>query len=144
VNSEVGCAEEPYADPRVACRWRSAGRRHEHYNLIRHRGGHDEQRDHVHRITVSGVPRCGTITRVRWKVAGTATTMHPRIGDEAAFTNDSYEQIFEASATSAEQVEVGDAPYCDPSRALYLRPGVNAGSDNTVTIEFLIGEGVKQ
>lgn len=117
----------------------------EHYNPISHRVLITMSNVTTStEITVSGVPRCGTITRIRWKVTGTATTMHPRIGDEAGFTNGSYEQIFEATATSAEEVEVGDNPYCDPARALFLRPGVNAGSDNEVTIELLIGEGVKQ
>lgn len=96
-------------------------------------------------IEINGAPRCGTITRLRWKLtSGSGTSMNPRVGDVASFVADSYDQVAAAETTAAQAVEVGSNPYCDPNRALFLRPGVNSGSDNTITVELLIGDGVKQ
>lgn len=95
-------------------------------------------------LTINRGPRCGDIIGIGWSLdAGTGTTLRPRIGTEAAFTADGFRQVLYASAAAAEAREVGSAPYCHDG-ALYIRPGVNAGSDNEVTIEMLIGEGVKQ
>lgn len=96
-------------------------------------------------IAIPGLPKCGTITRLRSKLtAGTGTTVHNRIGDVAAFTADSYNEVVEASATAAQLVEPGSVPYCTTTGTLYLRNGIDAGTDNTVTTEILIVEGAQQ
>ena len=60
-----------------------------------------DQRD-TSEVTITGLPRCGTITWYRAKLtAGTGTTIHPRLGTAASFTADSYDEVLEATATAA-------------------------------------------
>lgn len=93
-------------------------------------------------ITISGVPKCGTITRIRAKLtSGTGTTIRPRVGDAASFAADSYNETLAASGTAATVREPGSGPYCTSTGTLYLRNGVNAGTDNAITTEILIVEG---
>ena len=93
-------------------------------------------------ITVTRGPRCGDIVAVGWSLDnGTGTTLRPRLGTESAFTSDGFRQVLYADVAAAEAREVGSAPFCG---VLYLRPNVDAGSDNEITIELLVSDGVKR
>lgn len=97
-------------------------------------------------VTILGVPVCGTIVSVRAKLtAGTGTTVHTRVGTAAAFVADSYDERLEATATAAQYVEVGSAPYCSSARTLYLRSAPNSVvTDHAITTELIIVAGAQQ
>lgn len=97
-------------------------------------------------VTVSGVPYCGTIVSLRAKLtAGTGTTIHTRAGTAASFVADSYDEIIEATATAAQYVETGSAPYCTSTGTLYLRSAPNnAATDHAITTEIVIVAGAQQ
>lgn len=97
-------------------------------------------------VTISGVPKCGTIVAYRAALtAGTGTTVHPRLGNSASFVADSSNEILEANATAATINEVGSAPYCTTTGTLYLRSTPNSSAtDHTITTRVLIVGGAQQ
>lgn len=97
-------------------------------------------------VTLSGLPVCGSIVRLRAKLtAGTGTTVHTRLGYAAAFVADSYDEALEASATASTINEVGSTPYCSASGTLYLRSAPNStATDHAITTTILIVAGAQQ
>lgn len=103
------------------------------------------QRD-TSEVTISGLPRCGTIVAYRATLtAGTGTTIHPRLGLSASFTADSADEVLEATGTAAILNEVGSTPYCTASGTLYLRSAPNnTATDHSITTRIVVVSGAQQ
>ena len=75
------------------------------------------------------------------KTSGTAATLHPVIGRTSGWVVDDMNHVLTATATADPVYEQGKTHFYTPTSKLYVRSGVNAGSDNSISTELLVCAG---
>ncbi len=75
------------------------------------------------------------------KTAGSAVTLRTVAGRTAGWVVDDMNHVLSSTSTADPLLEQGKAHAYLPTSTLYVRAGVSAGSDNSVSSEFLICSG---
>ena len=113
------------------------GRRFYHYSISETGAGTASE------FTLTGAPRAGRIVLYKSKLtAGTGATIQPKFGRATNPTSGTVDYVGGQAAAAASFSDASALAFDGlTAGVVYVRSGVNAGSDNAISTEITIAEG---